>query len=90
MLEVEIVYCSVDKQRVIPLTVTEPCSVERAIKQSTLLQQFPELDISSVQLGLFSQKVSLTTWLKTGDRIEIYRPLKIDPKEARRKRVVTP
>ena len=65
---------------VLPLGST----VEQAIYQSGLLNQFPNLDLNSV--GIFSKPVSLDTKLNSFDRIEIYHPLLIDPKEARRRR----
>lgn len=53
---------------------------------SGVLARFPELVIEQLAVGIFSQKCSLDTPLKAGDRVEIYRPLTIDPKAARRLR----
>lgn len=38
--------------------------------------------------GIFGQRVALDHRLADGDRIEIYRPLAVDPKEARRQRAL--
>jgi len=38
------------------------------------------------QPGIWGKKVSWTEVVKTNDRIELYRPLKVDPKVARRQR----
>jgi uncharacterized protein len=42
--------------------------------------------IDPARIGVFGRVVSSTTLLRDGDRVEIYRALKIDPKEARRRR----
>ncbi len=42
--------------------------------------------VSADRLGIFARKADFTTLLQEGDRVEIYRALKVDPKEARRKR----
>ena len=54
---------------------------------SGLLQQCPEIDLSRNKVGIFSKMKELDTVLSDGDRVEIYRELKADPKEARRRRV---
>lgn len=61
-------------------------SVEDAIAASGLREAWPELSISADHIGLFARKVSFDTKLRDGDRVEIYRPLKFDPKDARRRR----
>ncbi len=55
-----------------------------AISKSGLLQSHPET--AGMAVGIFAKLVSLNTEVKAGDRIEIYRPLLIDPKENRRQR----
>jgi len=59
------------------------CSVALAVKRSGLLEQFPEIQFPDVQVGVFSKKTSLDGPLHEGDRVEVYRPLTIDPKQAR-------
>lgn len=85
-ITVELVYIKPDKQTVLTLDVPTGSSIEQAINQSGLLQQFPEIDLSVNKVGVFSKLQSLDTILSTGDRIEVYRPLMADPKEARRRR----
>ena len=48
------------------------------------LQKFPELELAKLRVGVFSKPRQLTDRVQEGDRIEIYRRLLIDPKEARR------
>ena len=60
--------------------------VRDALAQSGVLEAFPEIDVESVPLGIFSRRVELDTPLTEGDRVEIYRPLKLSPTDARRLR----
>jgi putative ubiquitin-RnfH superfamily antitoxin RatB of RatAB toxin-antitoxin module len=57
-----------------------------AVKSSSILQHFPEIDVEACDLGVFGKAVAPTYELSDGDRIEIYRPLVADPKEIRRQR----
>lgn len=86
MLEIEIVYGLADRQVLKSMTVTEGTTVREAALKSGLEVEFPELDLQQAPLGIFGKTVKDETVLRDGDRIEVYRPLLIDPKEARRKR----
>ena len=86
MLEIEIVYGLADRQVLKSMTVVEGTTVREAALKSGLEVEFPELDLQQAPLGIFGKVVKSETVLRDGDRIEVYRPLLIDPKEARRKR----
>ena len=86
MLEIEIVYGLADRQVLKNMTVAEGTTVREAALQSGLEVEFPELDLQQAPLGIFGKAVKDETVLCDGDRSEVYRPLLIDPKEARRKR----
>jgi len=86
MLEIEIVYGLADRQVLKSMTVVEGTTVREATLKSGLEVEFPELDLQQSPLGIFGKAVKDETVLRDGDRIEVYRPLLIDPKEARRKR----
>jgi putative ubiquitin-RnfH superfamily antitoxin RatB of RatAB toxin-antitoxin module len=60
--------------------------VEQAVKLSGILPQFPEIDLLKNRLGIYGKLVPPATILCNLDRVEIYRPLRVDPKENRRKR----
>ncbi len=66
--------------------VPEGATVLDAIRASGLLERFPEIDISSQAVGIWGKARALDVLVGAGDRIEIYRPLLVDPKEARRLR----
>ena len=87
MLEIEVVYGLPDKQVLKKLNVQNGCTAREAVCQSRLDEIFSELDLQTAPLGIFGKSVKDETLLRGKDRIEIYRPLLIDPKEARRKRV---
>lgn len=83
---VEVAYALPEEQAVIPLRVEPGTTVREAIHRSRLLDNYPEIDLETQQVGVFSKPVSLDTPLRPKDRVEIYRPLKVDPKEMRRRR----
>jgi len=83
-LAIEIVYASPTRQSLLKVMVEPGCTIEEAIKQSGILQTFPEINLERNKVGIFSKPKLLSDTVQAGDRIEIYRPLIIDPKEARR------
>lgn len=85
-IKVEVAYARPDKQVIIPLMVENGCTVEEAVKQSGILDKFPEIDAEKLDLGIFGKATRANTVLRELDRVEIYRPLIADPKEVRRKR----
>lgn len=86
-LQVIVVYSPRAREvREVALRVESGSTVLHALHASGLLQLFPALDQPSVAVGVWGRKVSLNHTLQDGDRIEIYRPLGVDPKTARRQR----
>lgn len=86
MLNIEVVFANAEKQHVLPMEVKEGTTVKAAILQSGVFTRFPEIMTTEYQVGVFSKVRKLEDELEDGDRIEIYRPLLIDPKVARRVR----
>lgn len=85
MLNVEMLYIAADKSIIhLQLALKPGATVADALNESGLLKTYPEL--SDLAIGIFAKRVELETPLRTGDRIEFYRPLTIDPKEKRRQR----
>ena len=72
----------------IALTLVEASSVANALSASGLIAQFTELASGPLNVGVWNRKAELTQALRDQDRVEIYRPLKVDPKVARRQRFV--
>jgi putative ubiquitin-RnfH superfamily antitoxin RatB of RatAB toxin-antitoxin module len=88
MIHIEVAYAAPDKQVLLGLSVPEGTNVAEGIERSAIQDEFPELKMDIKAVGIFSRKVSLDHVLREGDRIEIYRPLIADPKEARRQRAL--
>lgn len=84
-MHIEIVYGLKEEQYLYGMDVPEGTTVAQAIEDSPLLKQHPEIEVN--QVGIFAKLVKMETVLKEGDRIEIYRPLKIDPRKRRREKV---
>lgn len=88
VIEIEVVYASVDRQILRTLSVPEGTTVRETVLKSGIGDEFPELDLNECPLGIFGKVVadSQVRLIQAGDRIEIYRPLLADPKEVRRLR----
>ena len=61
-------------------------SAHAALAASGLIERYPEVAMLALQAGIWGRAVSWDAALGEGDRLEIYRPLAVDPKEARRQR----
>jgi len=83
-MKVSVFYASEKYQEEISVEVAENATVDLAIARSKIQTLFPEINLGSAAVGIFGKRVKLDAPLKEGDRIEIYRPLMIDPKELRR------
>ncbi len=89
-LVVEVIYAAQARQEIRTVRLPVGSVVEQAIRRSGLLTEFPEIDLTANRVGVYGEPVELDTILEGGERVEIYRPLVIDPKEARRKRAKQP
>jgi uncharacterized protein len=85
-LAVEVVCATAERQCLRRLSLPAGSTVIQAVEQSGILQELPEVDFDPSRLGIFSRRVAPDDVLQDGDRVEIYRPLTLDPKDARRRR----
>jgi putative ubiquitin-RnfH superfamily antitoxin RatB of RatAB toxin-antitoxin module len=85
-IRVEVAYALPGEQLILTTYVEKEATIEQAIKQSGILDRFPDIDLRVNKVGIFGKLDKLTSPLRPGDRVEIYRPLIADPKEMRRKR----
>jgi len=85
-LLVEVVYARPERQQVVRLEMAPGSTLEQGIRASGLLERYPEIDLAANKVGIFGQPARLDTPLRANDRVEIYRPLLIDPRESRRRR----
>ncbi len=86
LMPVEVAYATFEKQHLLNLDVPEGSTVEQAIRRSGILEMCPEIDLQQQKVGVWGKLAALDQPMRPRDRAEIYRPLKADPKEARRKR----
>ena len=86
-MNITLVYASAPRTvHELALEVPEGCNLGQALKQSGWQELFPE--VLSLPAGVWNRKAAHSTVLKSGDRVEIYRLLRVDPKVARRERFV--
>lgn len=82
-MSVEVAYAKPEVQVILPVMVESGTTVEDIIRLSGVLERFPEIDLAQVKVGIFSKPCGLYHTPRRNDRIEIYRPLIADPKQAR-------
>ena len=85
-ITVEVTYAKPETQLLLSLMVNEGTTLVQAIKQSGVLDKFPEINLDENKFGIFGKTTKADTVLREKDRVEIYRPLIADPKASRRKR----
>jgi len=88
MLEVEVAFALPERQRIMPLSVPAGTTARQAVAMARLEVAFPEYSpviFREADLGIFGKRLRDpdAVRLRDGDRVEVYRPLQIDPKAAR-------
>jgi putative ubiquitin-RnfH superfamily antitoxin RatB of RatAB toxin-antitoxin module len=83
-MRVEVVFALPDCHDAVSVEVAAGATVAQALAASGLAERHPGIDLSRV--GVFGRSVCADQLLREGDRVEVYRPLVLDPKEARRRR----
>jgi putative ubiquitin-RnfH superfamily antitoxin RatB of RatAB toxin-antitoxin module len=83
-IAVRVVYALPDRQVVVQLRVPLGTKVTEVVSRSGLLEQFPEIGARPIAYAIYGRVVEETYEVRSGDRIEILRPLQVDPKTSRR------
>jgi uncharacterized protein len=83
-IRVEVAYARPERQLILALDVPVPTTALEAVKLSGIEEHFPEIDLANQRLGVFGKLCKPDRPLNAGDRVEIYRPLLVDPRVARR------
>jgi len=86
-VRVEVVYALAGREDAVAVVLQPGATVRDAVLASGIAQRHPEIDLGSSKLGIFGKTVAPAARVADGDRVEIYRALVMDPKEARRRRV---
>ena len=87
-MRVEVAFAAAERQVVVALDVDVGATVEVALRQAARHAAFDGLNLSGMPVGVYGKRVDRGRMLRPGDRIELYRPLLLDPKEARRRRAL--
>jgi putative ubiquitin-RnfH superfamily antitoxin RatB of RatAB toxin-antitoxin module len=85
-MKFEVAFGKLHEQSLLSVESAEPLTAKQAIEASGILEEYPEIDLTANKIGIFGKVAKLDAVLSEGDRVEIYRPLIADPKEARKKR----
>lgn len=85
-INIQLCYALPDTTVLLETTLPADSTIKQAIDGSGLLKRFPDIDLSVQKVGVFGKLKTLDAVLHEGDRIEIYRALKADPMESRRRR----
>lgn len=86
-LKISVVYSPAPRQvREWELELAAGTTVAQALAACQVLEAFPEWQAAGLRVGIWGRKTSLGQLLHDGDRVEIYRGLRVDPKVARRER----
>ncbi|MFM2088419.1 MAG: hypothetical protein RLZZ237_3288, partial [Pseudomonadota bacterium] len=85
-IQVQICHALPDSAFLRALNVPVGTTLQQAVELSGLLQAVPGIDLAVNMVGIYGKKKALDTVLREHDRVEVYRPLLADPKEARRRR----
>jgi hypothetical protein len=83
-IHASVVYCAPGESHVIAVDLPTGATLREAVQASGLLQRCPELTAAQLDLGVFNRPQAPHRQVRPGDRIEVYRPLSVDPKVARR------
>jgi putative ubiquitin-RnfH superfamily antitoxin RatB of RatAB toxin-antitoxin module len=86
-LSIEVCYASAGEQALIGVELPAGATLQQALDASGILRRFPQIDLSTQKVGVFGKLKPLDTVLADHDRVEIYRPLLVDPKVSRQRRV---
>ena len=85
-MKVEVIYAFPNTVDAVTLDLAIGTTLREAVKASGILDRHPEISLEKQAYGIFGKRAALEARLSPGDRVEIYRPLAMDPKEARRRR----
>jgi len=88
MMRIEVVLAMPQKQELLEVHLATGATIADAIKRSDIAGMFEGFDLDTAKVGIFGQIATREQTLRDGDRVEIYRPLVADPKEARRQRAL--
>lgn len=87
-LTIEVAFALAGQQSLLTVTVPSGSSVASVLAASGIDAMYPEHGLDRLPVGIWGRVVSRDDVVGPGDRVEIYRPLDLDPREARRQRAL--
>ena len=84
-MNIGVAYASPSQRVWLQVEVPDGCSLREAIEASGILDKFPELHLDDAAVGIFGKRSKLEARLRDGDRVEIYRPITVDPDTVERR-----
>ncbi|MBK5939865.1 RnfH family protein [Halochromatium roseum] len=84
-MHIGVAYADKFKRTWLSLDVPDGSTVREAIEHSGLLRQYPDIDLDIQRVGIFGKLSKLDAKVKEGDRVEIYRPITVDPETVERR-----
>ncbi len=84
-MQVGIAYAEAHQQVWLKMELEDGSTVQDAIEQSGVLDRFPHIDLTRQKVGIFGKITALTSEVKDGDRVEIYRAITCDPEKVPRR-----
>jgi putative ubiquitin-RnfH superfamily antitoxin RatB of RatAB toxin-antitoxin module len=82
--KVEVAFATPSQQELVEIEVVAGATVQDAIDQSRIAERFEGFDIASMPVGIWGREAGRKDELRSGDRVEIYRALEVEPRDARR------
>jgi putative ubiquitin-RnfH superfamily antitoxin RatB of RatAB toxin-antitoxin module len=86
-LQVSVAYSEAGQRAWLFVDVPEGSTVRDAITRSGMLERFPQIDLEQQKVGVYGKLVKLNAPLNEGDRVEIYRPITVDPKTVPQRKI---
>lgn len=83
-IDVEVVVATPDRQELVGMRFRRGASAADAVARSGISGKFPQLNLDECQLAVWGKLAAPDTVLRSGDRVEVLRPLAIDPRDTRR------
>ncbi len=84
-MHIGVAYADKFKRTWLTLDVPDGSTVREAIEHSGLLRQYPDIDLAMQRVGIFGKLSKLDALVSDGDRVEIYRPITVDPETVERR-----
>lgn len=84
-IEIEVVATTPERQVLVAAKVPAGATVADAIEVSNIARLLPEIDAAGCAVAIWGRLAERSDTVKKGDRVELLRPLQIDPREARRR-----